>query len=64
MFSIVATLLAHLQQFSRSRTVEAPDRCGSFASVWPDRWDLRSTPVNEHSQGGGMSLKGAKRGSN
>ncbi len=32
---------------------------GSFASVWPDYGDFRSTPVNGHSQDRQACLKGA-----
>src|SRR3954453_12997510 len=32
----------------------------SFASVWPDYGDFRSTPVNGHSQDGRAFLKGAR----
>src|SRR5437762_11737315 len=32
---------------------------GSFASVWPDHGDFRSTPVNGHSQDRRACLKGA-----
>src|SRR5258708_21004678 len=38
-------------------------RNGSFASVWPDHGDFRSTPVNGHSQDRRACLKGAKLGS-
>jgi hypothetical protein len=34
-------------------------RAGSFASVWPDYGDFRSTPVNGHSQDRRACLKGA-----
>ena len=34
-------------------------RTGSFASVWPDHGDFRSTPVNVHSQDRRACLKGA-----
>jgi hypothetical protein len=38
--SSIASLIAPSQHF----------RKGSFASVWPDHGDFRSTPVNGHSQ--------------
>ena len=41
---------------------ESEVRNGSFASVWPDQGDLRSTPVNGHSQDTWACLKGAKPG--
>src|SRR6476659_4953130 len=42
----------------------AADFCyGSFASVWPDHGDFRSTPVNGHSQDRRAGLKGAITGS-
>ena len=34
---------------------------GSFASVWPDHGDFRSTPVNGHSQDRRACLKGAMK---
>ena len=34
-------------------------RFGSFASVWPDHGDFRSTAVNGHLQAGRACLKGA-----
>jgi hypothetical protein len=37
-------------------------RPGSFASVWPDHGDFRSTPVNGHSQDRRACLKGANSG--
>jgi hypothetical protein len=46
------------EQTIRSR-VEA--RNGSFASVWPNHGDFRSTPVNGHSQDRRACLKGANR---
>jgi hypothetical protein len=40
-----------------------PDvRIGSFASVWPDYGDFRSTPVNGHPQDSRACLKGAISG--
>jgi hypothetical protein len=36
-------------------------RLGSFASVWPDHGDFRSTPVNGHSQDRRACLKGANK---
>jgi hypothetical protein len=36
-------------------------RSGSFASVWPNHADFRSTPVNGHSQDRRACLKGANR---
>jgi hypothetical protein len=35
---------------------------GSFASVWPDHGDCRSTPVNGHSQDKRSCLNGAISG--
>jgi hypothetical protein len=35
---------------------------GSFASVWPDHCDFRSTPVNGHLQAGRACPKGAMNG--
>jgi len=36
-------------------------RWGSFASVWPDHGDFRSTPVNGHSQDRRACLKGVTK---
>src|SRR3954452_16151668 len=45
-------------------TRDNPDDCyASFASVWPDHGDFRSSPVNGHSQDRRACLKGAMNGS-
>ena len=53
----------HKRLHPKSHTLlEEPKVCfGSFASVWPDHGDFRSTPVNGHSQDRRACLKGAAK---
>ena len=54
--------LAHLSGHNEHRSGSSKKVCiASFASVWPDHGDFRSTPVNGHSRDRRACLKGAKR---
>jgi hypothetical protein len=57
--SAASAQMAARHLLNRKTGLLANFRCGSFASVWPDHGDFRSTPVTGHSQNGRACLKGA-----
>jgi hypothetical protein len=60
--SAASAQMAARHLLNRKTGLLANFRCGSFASVWPDRGDFRSTMVNGHSQDRRACLKGAMCG--